>query len=307
MSLEHPLDHLLQLVDPRGCRLIKLPERIWIFGGPVGEGGPPSSLRDSFWRMALVGQPQHWFRDLDRPENYPEWWAFSGYEDLLEFERDACYLARNVILFSESPGSYAELGALALDDSILPRLFVVVQSRFLGEDLRRSFLNLGPIHRANNSGARCVIEGVSPSNLSEGDYLAIVDCFNEFTNNGQPERVAFNKSNPTHVLLLIADLVDLLLVCKTIDIQKALKHFEVNMTDSNLKKSLNLLDFFKLVRSEHRGREQFWGRIVGGDAPWVDYTSKMQAEAFDRYRFKIMAQQFVESDKALNYIFGRGQ
>lgn len=303
-----PLDQFIALVDPKGCQLINLPNRIWVFGGPVAENtqASPESLRDSFWRHTLQAiSPQSWFEHLDRPENHQGWWAFSGYGDLLEFERDACYLARKTILFSESPGSHAELGALALDDSILPRLFVVVQNQYLNEGTRESFLNLGPIRRACEKGSRCVIDGSTPKNLTPGDFEAIVDSFNDVLDGGKRSRVILQEKNPTHRLLLIADIVDLFLASKASDIKTALFHFGIDVHIDSLTKELNLLSFFKLVRLEYRGNEPFWVRNQGGDAPWVDYTASAGNSPFDRVRFKLLAQAHVEADKRLNYVFRR--
>ena len=96
-----PLDQLHDQLDPGACRLANLPGRIWLFGGKggfrMGSPDPCESLRESFWRqsMALPTSPgRAWVTDLDIPENHPGWWAFSGYDDLLTFERDACHLAR---------------------------------------------------------------------------------------------------------------------------------------------------------------------------------------------------------------------
>ena len=303
-----PLDQFIAVVNPKGCHLINLPNRIWVFGGPVAENTqePSESLRDSFWRHTLNAiPPQNWFVDLDRPENHQGWWAFSGYDDLLEFERDACYLARKTILFSESPGAHAELGALALDDSILPRLFVVVQNQYLNEGTRESFLNLGPIKRALNKGARCVIDGSGPKNLTNDDFEAIVDSFNAVLGEGEHNRVSLQLKNPTHRLLLIADLVDLFLVSKAVDIQKALSHFEIEIHIDSLAKELNLLSFFNFVRLEFRGNEPFWVRSPSSDSPWVDYKANSGNAHFDRGRFKVVSQTYVEADKRLNYIFKR--
>lgn len=303
-----PLDQLIETVDPRGCHLINLPDRIWVFGGPIAETSsePSKSLRDSFWRQQLRAIPTRpWFEYLDRPENHPGWWAFSGYDNLLEFERDACYLASRTILFSESPGAHAELGALALDDSILPRLFVVVQSMYLVDEVRESFLNLGPIRRVQLKGTKCVIGSTHSRRLPSEDFDAIVDSFDAILDERPHSRTSLQAANPTHRLLLIADLVDLLLVCKTADLQRALIHFGIQITNEDLDRALGLLDFFNLVRLELRGTEPFWTRCIDGDAPWVDYTALAGKDHFDRTRFKVACQDWINSDRRRRSIFER--
>jgi len=89
-----------------------------------------------------------------------------------------------------------------------------------------------------------------------------------------PKKAKLDTENPTHRLLLIADLVDMLLVSKISDLQMALKSFEVKLPDAELLKALKLLAFFRLVRAEWRGNELFWVRHEKSEAPWMDYTGK---------------------------------
>ncbi len=286
---------------------MNLPNRIWVFGGVCSPDSEPASLRDSFWKQAFQSTiSQDWLGRLDRPENYEDWWAFSGYEDLLEFERDACYLARATILFAESPGSLAELGALAIDQSILPRLLVIVQSRHIQENQRRSFLNLGPFKRVDQHKGLCVIGGDSGKALPSAEFDAIADAITSWLPEDK-RAVILKPDNPTHRLLLLADLVDLLLVSKLADLQRAMAHFGLNMTESELERALALLAFLRLVKLERGWREPFAVRRQDSDAPWIDYTAALDKPRFDRIRFKIAAEAFVKSDQRRNSIFERRQ
>ena len=295
-----PIEQLISSVAPVGCRLINLPNRIWVFGGTIAPDTkePSESLRDSFWRQQLNANPSRpWFAHFDRPENHNGWWAFSGYDNLLQFERDACYLASQTILFSESPGSFAELGALALDDSILPRLFVVVQGKFLAPQTRASFINLGPLKRVDLQHHKCIIGSPGKTILNPDDFDAIVDTFESSFEHKQHRSEELDPTNPTHRLLLIADLVDLMLVSKAADLQRALLHFQISLDEIALGQALNLLNFFELVRLEMRGNEPFWVRLQNGDAPWINYTSVTAHVPFDRTRFKVECERLLQSDR----------
>lgn len=306
--LRTPVEQLVASIARTGCRVVNLPKRVWVFGGAIAVDTTrrSESLRDSFWRQQLRSVPSRpWFEHLDRPENYPGWWAFSGYDNLLEFERDACYLASQTIVFSESPGSHAELGALAADEFILPRLFVVVQQKYLEEAQRQSFLNLGPLRRADLLNQKCVIAGSADVDLPEDDFDAVVESFDSSFSPLQTRRAELNTANPVHRLLLIADLVDLMLVSKVADIQAALEHFHVSIQTEQLERSLALLDFFGFVRREMRGTEPFWVRSRNSDGPWIDYTSVTPHVPFDRQRFKVEWQGVVAADRRRNSIFQR--
>lgn len=299
-----PLDQFLNVVDPGACQLINFPERIWVFGGPcnLDKDAPMGSLRDSFWRQTLsCGLRHSWLANLDRPENYQDWWAFSGYDDLLEFERDACYLARAIVLFSESPGAHAELGALAIDDAILPRLFVVVQSKYLREDSRESFLNLGPINRVHRCGARCVIGSGQDKVLPQDDFEVITEEIAEWLKVPSQSAV-FHPNNPTHRLLLLADLVDLLLVSKISDLQRVTDAFDLKLGKKEIERAATLLDFFGFITLEHRGKEPFLVRRKQTAAPWVNYKAK-EGERFDRSRFKVAREAWLETDRRRSSIF----
>jgi hypothetical protein len=307
-----PLDQLRDQLDPRACRLANLPDRIWLFGGQgaftansAALNLPIESMRDSFWRKAFTSIPgpdKIWIENLDMPEKHEGWWAFSGYDDLLTFERDACYLARAVILFPESPGSFSELGALSVDETIVKRLIVVVQSKYLQDETRASFLNLGPLTRAKTLGLRCVIGGASFPDLTIDDFDTIL----EFIDQKLPRVPGTEKlqiENPTHKLLLVADLIDLLLVCKPAELLLALNHFGLLMASEDLERAAKLLQFFKLIRIEHRGDEHYFMRQQHTSRTWVDYTASQGKGPFNRSRFKIDREVLL--DKRHLSILGR--
>lgn len=304
-----PLDQLRDQLDPGACRLANLPGRIWLFGGVFGgnKTTPPSSLREAFWRKSLSAHPSPqlvWTSDLEIPESHSGWWAFSGYDDLLTFERDACHLSRAIVLFPESPGSLAELGALAVDDSIVSRLLVVVQSQYLETGARESFLNLGPLKRVEALKNRCVIGADRASDLTQDDF----DTITEFVHDRLPSLPSTERLRldvPTHKLLLAADLIDLLQICKPLELQAALKHFGAALSIQELDRSAKLLEFFGLIRIEHRGSEHFLVRREKSDRTWVDYKAREGMPRFDRSRFKLDRRSLLEGNRRLMSVLER--
>lgn len=306
--LGEPLEQLRDQLDPGACRLVNLPGRIWLFGGAFGSDktAPPSSLREAFWRKSLSALPSpqlKWTSELEIPEDHQGWWAFSGYDDLLTFERDACHLARAIVLIPESPGSLAELGALAVDDSIVRRLLVVVQRRYLEAPARESFLNLGPLKRADALKNRCVI-GAAGKDLPDDDFETIAEFVHERLPS-LPSTERLRVDLPTHRFLLIADLVDLLLICRPQELQEALKHFKVDLSIHDLERSARLLEFFGLIRIEHRGSEHFFVRREKADRNWVDYTAQVGVPPFHRSRFKLARRSLLDGNRRLMSVLGR--
>ena len=305
---DDPSDLFIDAVEPKVCRVISLPTRLWVFGGPdPGDSEePPRSLRASFWRLTLDAAGRwSWLKSLDRPENYPDWWAFAGYHDLLEFERDACYLARGVLLFAESPGAYAELGALALDAAILPRLMVVVDAQHLADENGQSLLHLGPLRRVNDHEGRCVIDSAVGPEISDGDFGAIM----QFIDDKLPPvaaSAALDAANPMHRLLLLADLADMFLVSQPKDLERVLLYLGVPMTTHQIRQALKLLDFFQMVKVWPRGNELFAVRRKSAQAPWIDYQSK-KPSPFDRSRFKAHRLGRVQRDPQRHAVLARPQ
>lgn len=301
------LDLLIQQVDPKACHLINHPRRLWVFGGVCGESSEPiKSLRDAFWRKTInppFPKVPDWISELSRPEEFDDWWAFSGYEDLLSFERDACYLARATILFAESSGSIAELGALAIDDYILPKLFVVIQNKYLEDERRRSFLNLGPLKRVESRGYRCVISSHEGVSLLEDDFDTIIESIESWL--PHPHQTStIQPKNPTHRLLLIADIIDLLIISKKNEVMRAISHFGIEISDSELSRSIKLLDFFHLIKIQTRGNEPFLMHRNDSQAPWINYTA-IKGKSFDRSRFKTKCQELILDDKRKKSILER--
>lgn len=300
-----PLDQLLAQTDPEGCSVIKLPSKIWVFGGHFNNSGPHLSLRDSFWRQTLTCQSPTWLTALDRPEDHIGWLEHSGYSDLLEFERDACYLAKAIVIFAESPGAHAELGATALDATILPRLVAVIQHQYTQGESENSFLALGPLRRIREKGCLCVVDD-DPVTLSAHDFNDVIEAINGWlpTDNKREKLQTFN---PCHQLLLIADLIDLMLLSSEPDIQLALGHFGFKVTIEQLRKHLSLLKFFKFINRYQAGTTPYWLKHGSDEGPWVDYTALSGQPKFDRTRFKLKAKELIDSNARLRSIYERGR
>lgn len=284
-----PLDQLIELTDPEGCHVINLPSRIWVLGGTFESDGPNLSFRDAFWRRTLTAAVPRWLVALLRPEDLEGWLEHSGYADLTEFERDACYLSRAIIVFAESPGSYAELGSIVIDQSLAQRLAVVVQQKYRADNARGSFLNLGPLRRTEEAGGLiCIIDPDRDFELRDADYDAIISSVQAWLPE-QHKREKFRPTDRAHAFLIVADLVDALLIATETDLLDALRHFSVAFRQEDLRQCLGMLKFLRLVRLYEFGTVKYYLRESADEGPWIDYTSKYGV--FDRARFKIKAQE----------------
>ncbi|MHC6156241.1 retron St85 family effector protein [Bradyrhizobium elkanii] len=116
---------------------------IFLCGGQRSDISEPTplSLRDAF--LKILDNPILRHRDLIQAEDITEdFLFFAKYEDILEFETDFAQIVELIILFCESEGSLAELGAFAMISEIASRLFVVVREKHWQVP---SFIKLGPL------------------------------------------------------------------------------------------------------------------------------------------------------------------
>jgi hypothetical protein len=292
-------------LNPSSCKLIDRPETLWVFGGPRHHIederlANPASLRDFF--LAKVDKqfpPYKWAKGVTYPENFQDWYAFSGYTDLHEFERDACFIARGVIVFLESEGSLAEIGALAIDESLAERVFLILHEQY---HRNISYLWLGPITRIKNlRGQICVIGTQPKEKMAEVEYNSIIEHINDW-DDSLDKGEAINHQNPGHVILLIADLINILLVSKDGDLLKIMPTFGVNIDQVQLKKYTSLLHYFGLITIKERGTEVFYTFNRKNQKDLINYQAKKGKPGFDRIRIKAMRMEEIKENARQNSI-----
>ncbi len=306
-AIPEPLRYFQETVDASRSRVARLPRRIWLFGGQFSEDPktqPSRSIREAFNRSALT-RSYAWIADIVRPEDYPDWLHFSGYKDLLLFERDAGFLSRAIVLFPESEGAIAELGAFSLDEQLHTRLFVIVSRKYREHPLRQSFVNLGPLRRLESIGSGedgipaniCVIDSEKPNEVTDAELNVIFEDLDAWLTVG-PKTERFRKENPTHRLLLIADLVDLLQVLSERHLLEALNHFGITASRPEIRRLGQLLDLLGMVRLAERGSEKFLVSMREKGEPLLEYDA-VEGRRFDRLSFKAKTWTSVKSDPHL--------
>ncbi|WLB53788.1 retron St85 family effector protein [Bradyrhizobium japonicum] len=132
----------------------------------------PLSLRDAF--LKIIDNPIFRGRDLVQAEDVTDdFLFFAKYDDILEFETDFAQIVELIILFCESEGSLAELGAFAMISEIASRLFVVVREKHWQVP---SFIKLGPLRLIGNKYGRESIFVIEDAEVGmRGDSAAHVD------------------------------------------------------------------------------------------------------------------------------------
>ncbi|QRM27899.1 retron St85 family effector protein [Microvirga sp. VF16] len=121
------------------------PSKLVFLCGGVISSVPHSkaiSLRDYLFRIRGIE------KKLKGPivlaEKANQLYRETNYGDLISFEEDIARIAAVVLVIAESPGSLAELGAFATNNTIARALRIVMQAQYANTE---SFIRFGPVER----------------------------------------------------------------------------------------------------------------------------------------------------------------
>lgn len=270
---------LSALIDPSDTRIRQLPDFILVFGGPLGD--PRGSARQIFlnWIDLNRSDLSQWIR---KPEDYQDWNDLDGYANLIDFERDALCLTRAVVLFSESPGSHAELGAFCMDPILSERLFVVISEKHYNAG---SFISKGPVKKIEDisEDSICTVKSIAPLEM-QSEIQAIVESLDGKLKT-LPKSMIFDSSRSRDQFLLVADLIELFGALTVSEIVELCEFMNFKTTAPHVKYLFNQLQRFGMVTSIKKNTYKYY---IPTDYrfSFLDYKSKIHSSAFDRLRFK---------------------
>lgn len=279
-------------INPSDTRIGRLPDFILVFGGPLGD--PRKSARQMFLNWIDINR-----RDLGewliRPEDYADDWnSHHGYSNLIDFERDAVCLTRAVILFSESPGSHAELGAFCMDPILSERLFVVIS-----EDHYKagSFIAKGPVKKIEDIDEEsiCTVKDIEPLAIQQ-ELSQIVESLERKLGNSA-KSTNFDPQRPRDQFLLIADLIELFGALTVNEIVDLCALLGLNTTVHQVKLLYAQLNRFNIVTTVKKNTNRYY-LPTQHRFQFLDYTSPDANKRFDRLRFKTkISTPWLKSDK----------
>lgn len=291
------LDEFVLSVDVAGLRVKNSPRKIFLCGGKLSEhAGPPASCRQVFIEFI------HSHRDdlkskIMLAEQAGNWFDEQIFSDLLELEEMIADLSSLVVLFVESPGSIAELGAFSQIEKIRRKLMVVQEKDHASFS---SFINLGPIRFLRNKHNRgpLIVPWADPGkkgSVSEKIFAYsapnLADRIASALKNSTKEE-KFDTENHSHILYLVASLVDILGVCKRIDLKRSLHSMNIAVADDALKRTLHLLVHMKLIECFKYMDGTYYHS--GSDSNFISWSFKSLASTNDRLRWKFKIHEFLK-------------
>lgn len=271
-------------VSPDKTRIESLSPLVLVFGGAASlEDDKYASCRNVFLNWAHESGYEL-ANFLIKPEDYKEWNQFEGYDNLVDFERDAGCLSRGILLFSECAGAIAELGAFCMDEVLCERLLVVLEKSHYEDS---SFIKLGPIRRieeAHSSDAICVVDAIQNTKLFESQVSGVGEALLVKVNT-LPKTQRFDSRRTRDQFLLMVDLVELFGALTKKELEDILLFMGVSHEAKHLKRMLNLLILLGLIVQTVNLTQRFFVPPKER-SQFLDYAAQEGAR-FERIRFKL--------------------
>lgn len=294
MKLDNFYKDCLSSFDLANSRVIRSPSLIFLCGGETSNDSKSfKSCRDIFYHhIRRDGSP---FTDkVILAEDVFQYFQQTVYKNLIEFEKDLAELSALIVLFSESPGSIAEFGSFSVLETMQDRLLVVMHKDDSNKD---SFIWRGPAlylkelakknrkkdpvfvyfwpKRAEHQGLLSKEDFADTKDLEE----SIVDIMSRV-----PGTEAWNEKKLGHVMLLMLDLLQVVLIANRDEITEFLRFLGIDAERETVRRHLSLLFSLRLtIQNPYRNNVYY---VSGSDKPWLSLKFKKDAKIRDVTRWQ---------------------
>ena len=205
------------------------------------------------------------------------------------------------MLFVESPGSIAELGASANSDVIRPKTLVVLNS---SHEPDGSFISNGPIRKLSNENENHVHYYTwNPddlhSELTKAEFAELtrelVTFLEEKIEAARPRQPSLKTAERGHALLLLADLIRMTGVATTTELLECLSALGCEADRAVLKRHLSVLQNVEFVIAQRRSNQMFF--VNNSTQPFIRYAYLKGARLKDQSRIMIELRRGLTSIK----------
>lgn len=281
---------------------------IFLCGGPFSNLADPIplSLRDAF--LKIVDYEPLKDRVVINAEEITSGYSFPDhYDNILDFETDLAQIVELIVLFSESEGSLAELGAFAMIDEIAQRLFVIVRQKHWEA---QSFVRLGPLRRIERKYDREYIFVIEDSDVGmQGDSAAFVDkkALGALLETPLTVRLkkprdptTFDPSRSGHVIKLIVGLVQEYGALEVGEIDYLLRLLKSERTEASIRSYLLCAEAVGWLRKLSRGSSDFFvAKKTNLDTATI--PSKPGAKERNKTRRRLLIREHWKATDALRH------
>lgn len=280
MKTEKIYTEWISSIDLSKTRIIQFPSFIFLCGGRISENDQDNflSCRDIFY--SYINRNGCPFRNnVILAEKIFEYFDHSDYQDLLHFERDLAELSSLTVIFSESPGSIAELGSFAVLNTIQERLLVVMHQ---DDTHQESFIWRGPVSFLKNLAKKNKSEDPisiykwkkrrdDNCHITIEDFSDAIDLSETIEQiiNSRYKTVSFNKEQLGHIMLLIVSSLKIVNLATLEEIIFLLKGYGFDVGKKQVKQYLSLLKSLGLIDLKPYRNYEFY--LAAPQNDWISW------------------------------------
>ncbi|MGM5033022.1 retron St85 family effector protein [Tardiphaga sp. 803_E3_N1_3] len=268
---------------------------LFLCGGEINaKSEKPPSLREAFSRL-VYGKPFKKYSTLIS-EELNAFFPKGHYRDILTFEAHIAQISELIVLFSESFGSAAELGAFSMVKDIAHRLLVVIDDKNYNDE---SFISLGPIRALENKFGEtsiCVLNradiGIkSIEDVADVKFDALSAHLSQAINArgaASKEHSTFNPQRPGHIIKLIVGLIQHYGALTLDEIETHLFCIGQNAARVDIENYLLCAEFADWIMKDKRGIHVYFTALSRNKAIQFDTRKGLPELHKDRWRSDIM-------------------
>lgn len=300
-----PGQELASVLSLQGLRRDASPPLVFVCGGSIASDGDASShtSRKRFLDYARRKHPDLSSR-IRLAEDIMDQDTARLFSDLLVMENTVAGLASVIVVFVESPGAIAELGAFSVLDEVRDKLLLVVDDKHFRSP---SFIRHGPIEHVEKVLKKTSLvfpwitdaAGFSVQELAS-DLKVVATEIERRQEDAISENVV-SPNNDSHRALLIADIVCLLGCSTEAEIKAFLTTAGVQTSQKFIRTALHVLRRLKLVEQVNRGRNRYYASAC--DRIYLRY-SYIQSTPFrnrDKVRWMMRIRDFLKNHNPSRY------
>lgn len=288
-------------IDLAKCKVNQPSRLIFLCGGKIAKRGPYQSARDFFYRQILRNH-----KDLAARVKLAEEVATSRlvdrkiFTDLLQLEDYLADLSTITILFVESPGSIAELGAFAASASLSPKTLAVLNDT---HGIEGSFIIDGPVARLRSHNLDLVHYFTWNSrNLQQrstlNEFRAITtSLIADIAARDAAASVSLSlvPTSKGHAMLLVADLIGLAGAVTITDIVNCLAAVGIPADREEAHRFCSLLLRLGFISEVRRSTQSFF--VSDSPTRFLDFAFKPNATERDMSRITSLVRSSLDDTR----------
>ncbi len=283
--MDDPVLAFVKSVKLTDCRIFNTPNLVFLCGGAT-HNDPQSyeSARDYFHRHLKKNHPSL-IKRVRLAEVINNWFDHDIFSDLLELEEYIAALADLIVLFVESPGSIAELGAFATSNLLRPKTLAIVSSTYKQTG---TFIADGPVRRLEKENLVRYFDW-DPKTINDQETLEALNDMSEELAQFLIDREKLgvteqrlDRESHAHTMLLMADLIDILGITTETEITQCFKGWGYELDRRHLTQYISLLEHLKIIKLLPYSTQKYYVSRVA--STYIRYDFNPGATLRDRER-----------------------